>query len=143
MKYTDLAKLKGKLKDSLIEWIGDKIDAIFPNQVTTRTFMKRGVTNWVKREDVKLNKWMDTAFLFLAGENNEIDSNAMVDVLLDMFSEMKKKVYPTGFADLEIGGGEVVVSLPHNFFIDMLTGGTDTIKFTRDDFEEIKDLLND
>lgn len=141
MKYKDLAKMKGALKDCVSEWVNGKIDVIFPSQVTTRTFLKRGFANWIKREDLKLNKWMDTAFLFLASED-EIDSDSMVDVLLDMFDEMKKQTYPTSFADFEIGGGEVVIRLPHNFFIDILTGGTDTFKFGREDFEELKDLLN-
>ena len=142
MKYDDLQKLKGAIKDSVSSWVDDKIEALFPNQVYTRTFLKRGFTNWISREDVRVNKYLDTVFLFLSSDGSTIDSDAMVDLLLDMFGEMKRSTYQTGFADIEIGGGEVVVRLPHNLFIDMLTGGTDTVKFGRADFEELKDLLN-
>lgn len=48
---------------------------------------------------------------------------------------------PVGPVTAVIGAGEVALELPHNFLLDMLTGGMGTIRFTKEDFLELKNYF--
>lgn len=141
MKKKDVAKVKGDIKTAAMRWAEGKIDGIFPNQPAMRAMLKRGVENVMRSYDVQVNKWMDTAFLLL-GDGQEVNAEGMIDLLLDVYGETKTETIDVGGFLLTIGGGEVKVQMPDNALIRLLMGGNDTVKFTREDFAEIKELLN-
>lgn len=141
MKKKDVARVKGDIKTAAIRWADGKIETIFPNQPAMRAMLKRGVENVMRSYDVQMNRWMDTAFLLL-GDGQEVDAEGMIDLLLDVYGETKTETMEVGGFLLTIGGGEVKVQMPDNALIRLLMGGNDTVKFTREDFAEIKELLN-
>lgn len=142
MKKKDLAKLKGDIKMAVMRWAEGKLDVLFPNQPAMRALLKNGINNMARSYDFELNKWMDMAFVLL-GDGNEVDAEAMVDRLLDVYDETKTEILEVGGFSFIIGGGELKIQMPDNVMIKLLMGGNDTVKFTREDFAEIKDLLND
>ena len=142
MKKEDLNAFKGEIKDALQQWAGSKIDEIFPNRATVKSLLKRGVDNSLARFDARINSALDGAFLFFADENGVIDSDTMVDIVKDIFTEMDVKTYQFGFIDAVVGKGEAIVSLPSVPWIDMLVGDIGSVKFTVDDIDELKGFLS-
>ena len=91
MKKEDLNLFKGEIKDAIQQWIEGKIDTLFPQKAATKTFFKNGFDNLLSREDSKISKWLDTAFLFIADKDGTIDSDVMIDTINSIFKEMDIK----------------------------------------------------
>ena len=123
-------------------WGNSKIASLFPDKAHTRTFFKNGLSNFLARKDAIINKWLDTGFLFVAGEDGVIDSDVMIDNLVSLFEEMDVMEYQLGMVKLKVGKGQVIVDMPHNSLLDMFVGGVGSIKFTSEDLGELKGLLN-
>lgn len=141
MKRKDVARVKGDIKTAAMRWADGKIEAIFPNQPAMRAMLKKGFENVMRTYDVQVNRWMDTVFLLL-GDGQEVDAEGMIDMLLDVYGETKPEVMQAWGFTLTVGAGELKIQMPDNMMIRLLMGGNDTVKFTREDFAEIKDLLN-
>lgn len=142
MKKEDLNQFKGEIKTAVQTWAEGKIDSLFPDKAHTRTFFKNGLSNFLARKDALMNKWLDTGFLFVSGEDGTIDSDVMVDNLVSLFEEMDVREYQLGMAKVTVGKGQVIVDMPHNFLLDMFIGSLGSIKFTSEDLRELKELLN-
>ena len=143
MKKEDLNQFKGEVKDAIRSWGESKIDSIFPKKAQARTFFKNGFNNLLSREDSRVNKWLDTAFLFIANEDGTVDSDVMIDTLAGLFQEMDVKEYLHGMIKMVVGKGEAVISLQQNFMLDMLVGDLGSLKFTVADIQELKEFFND
>lgn len=141
MKYTDMAQFTGKCKAAVQQWADKKIDELFPYKPQLRVFAKRGVDNILTRYDTRINKALDTAMLFVADGNGCIDSDVMVDTVVALFNEMEVQKYTVWGMDVGVGRGAVTINFPHNMVFDMLLGNLGQVKFTADDFLELKDLL--
>lgn len=141
MKYTDMAQFTGKCKTAVQQWADKKIDELFPYKPQLRVFAKRGVDNILTRYDTRINKALDTAMLFVADGNGCIDSDVMVDTVVALFNEMEVQKYTVWGMDVGVGRGAVTINFPHNMVFDMLLGNLGQVKFTADDFLELKDLL--
>ncbi len=141
MKIEDINQFKGTIKNALQDWANAKIDEMLPKKAAPKAFLKNGLNNLLTRYDANINKWVDNIFLFVADENGVIDSDTMVDTLADIFKEMPKKEYSFGSFGMVAGGGEVVISFPHNFLMDMLVGDMGSVKFTTEDILEIKNII--
>ncbi|WP_455612874.1 hypothetical protein [Bacteroides congonensis] len=142
MKKEDLNLFKGEIKDAIQQWVEGKIDTLFPQKAATKTFFKNAFDNLLSREDSKISKWLDTAFLFIADKDGTIDSDVMIDTINSIFKEMDIKEYDFGLVHVVIGKGEAVVGFPRNILFDMLVGKTGSVKFTSEDIGELKDFLN-
>lgn len=141
MKYEDKSKFIGEVKTAVQEWAEGKVDALFPNKPQARALLKRGLNNWLTREDERVNRMLDTALLFVADERGTIDSDAVVDMVADLLTEMEVQRYQMGIVEVMAGKGEVVVSLPQNVYLDMIVGRLGTVRLTVDDLMELKGLM--
>lgn len=141
MTIEDVNKFKGTFKSALQDWGNAKIDEMLPKRATTKAFLKNGLNNLLSRQDANLNKWIDGIFLFVSDEEGTIDSDVMIDTLVDMFKEMPKKEYNLGSLDIVAGDGEVLISFPHNFLVDMLVGDMGSARFTVEDILDFKNYL--
>ena len=140
MKIDDVNAFKGAVKDAVVSWGNKKIEELFKGKPIEQ-FAKKALKNFITREDEKINRYVDNAFLFLADETGTIDSDTAIDDICSMFLEMKESNYQLGPVDLKVGNGQVAVNLPHNFLLDMLTGGMGVVKFTKEDFLELKNYF--
>lgn len=141
MKYEDLCRFKGDVKTAVQNWCTAKIDKLFPNKPNTRMLSKRALGNWMTREDVKLNKWIDGLLLFIADEKGSVDSDAAIDMLLELLKEMEPMTYDLSIVGVTMGKGEILIELPSNPVLDMFVGNLGSVRFTCEDFKEIKGLL--
>lgn len=141
MKIEDVAQFKGMVKTVMQDWGNAKIDEMLPNKAAPKAFLKNGLNNMLTRYDANINRWVDNIFLFVADENGVIDSDTMIDTLSGIFSEMPKKEYAFGSFGVVAGAGEVIISFPHNFLMDMLVGDMGSVKFTTEDILDFKSLF--
>lgn len=141
MKIEDVNQFKGAIKTALQDWGNAKIDEMLPGKAAPKAFLKNGLNNMLAMYDISINKWVDNIFLFVADENGVIDSDSMIDTLAAIFNEMPKKEYTYGSFSAVAGCGEIVISFPHNFLMDMLFCGMGSVKFTTEDILEIKSLI--
>jgi len=141
MKIKDVNKFKGIMKSALQDWGNARIDEMLPDKAAPKAFLKNGLNNLISRQDENLNKWIDNIFLFVADENGVIDSDTMIDMLVGMFREMPKKEYGFGPLGIIAGGGEIVISFPHNFLMDMLVGDMGSVRLDTEDIIGLKNLI--
>lgn len=141
MKIEDVNQFKGAIKAALQDWGNARIDELLPQKAAPKVFLKNGLNNVLSRYDAHINKWVDSIFIFVADEGGSIDSDTMIDTLVGMFKEMPKKEYSFGSFSAVAGSGEVVISFPHNFLMDMLVGDMGSVRITTEDILEIKSLI--
>lgn len=143
MKAEDLNKFKGEIKTAMQQWGEAKIDEIFPGKAMAKQFLKNGLHNTLRRYDEQMNRYLDQFFLFVADDKGTIDSDAMVDTVAGIFSEIDPvQQYHLGLVDVTVGKGELGIHLPDNMFLNMLVGNKGVVKFTADDILDFKNLLN-
>lgn len=105
------------------------------------TYLKRGVRNWIAREDCRIDKMVDNAALFIADENGNINTDVIINDFLEMFKVMDVQKANMGIFDIEYGKGEIKIIIPRNPIIDIFMGDLGQIKITCEDILEIKDLF--
>lgn len=137
-------EFKGNLKSSVQEWAESKIDVLCegkPKMRSASIYIKRGLNNWLEREDANINKLVDNGLLFIADKDGGLDTDMLIDDAVKVFKEMDIQEKDLGMFHIEYGKGEVSVNIPHNFFLDMIFGDLGKIRLTADDFLELKELL--
>ena len=140
----ELDKLKNDLLVNMEEWATYKIDTLVeckPNLKVASTYLKRGVRNWIARENCRIDKMVDNVALFIADEHGNINTDVIIDDFLEMFNVMDVQKANMGIFDIEYGKGEIKINIPHNPVIDLFMGDLGQIKITCDDILEIKDLF--
>lgn len=141
----EVNKFKGNLKSSIQSWAEDKIDSLTdekPRLKPASIYMKRGLDNWLDKEDGRINKMIDSMMLFVSDKNGGIDSDLLINDAVDMFKMMDKQQMQFGAFSLEYGKGEILISIPHNPWLDLIFGDLGQVRLTADDLLEIKNLLN-
>lgn len=140
----EMGKLKIDLLDNIQEWANYKIDALVtsrPKLKLASTYLKRGVRNWVAKETGRINNTIDNILLFVADENGNVNTDILINDLVEMFKAMDVQNVKMGAFDIEYGKGEVKINIPHNPILDMLMGDLGQVKITTEDILEIKELF--
>lgn len=140
----EINKFKGDLKTSIQSWVNGKIDDLCegkPKMKAASVYLKRGLNNYLNREDLKINRAVDNALLFITDENGAINTDVVIDDLVNMFKDMDKQEKKIGMFNLEYGQGEIKITIPHNPFLDMIFGDLGMIRITSDDLLELKELF--
>ena len=141
----EIGKLKCDLKTNLQQWMESKIDALCvdrPRLKSVSVYLKRGLNNWLDREDMRINKIVDNSMLFITDENGNIDVDVVMEDLIRMFREMDTRETMIGVFPVEYGKGEVRITIPHNPMLDLVFGDLGSVRITADDIMEIKGLFS-
>ena len=141
METSDVIKLKEGIKEALKKWTGSKIDALFPKKPQTRVILKRGLYNYLEKEDLKINSMVERIMLFVGDENGVINTDTAIDMLIDLFKEMDVQEYKIGIIPITVGKGEFVLTLPHNPLLDMLVGELGKVTIKAEDILEMKKMF--
>lgn len=140
----NVAELTGNLKVAVRNWANGKIDELAagrPKLKAASVYLKRGLSNWMDREDKRINSVTDSLALFLADKDGNIDTDMLINDAVAMFREMDVNYAEIGGFGIEYGKGAVTVSIPHSVFLDMIFGDLGHVKITAEDLLEIKELL--
>lgn len=143
MTTSDITELRDGLKESVKKWAGEKIDALFPNKPQTRVILKRGLRNYLAKEDEKIDGMISGAMVFIGDENGEVNTDSAIDLLVSLFKEMDVSEYKLGFVSATVGKGEIALNLPHHPVLDMIVGDLGKVTIKADDILEIKSLFDE
>ncbi len=140
----ETAKLTDNLKVAVKEWANGKIDELAagrPKLKAASVYLKRGLDNWMEREDKRINSMVDGIALFVADKDGNIDTDTLIDDAVAMFKEMDVNFSEIGMFGIEYGKGVITVNIPHNLLLDMIFGDLGQIRITADDLLEIKQMI--
>lgn len=140
----EIGKFKCDLKTNMQTWAEDKIDTMCMNRPRLKAasvYMKRGLANWLNREEEKIDRMVDNLLLFVTDERGCINMDMIVSDVVKMFKDMDVQKTKLGMFDVEYGKGEVKVCIPHNPLLDLVFGDLGHVKITTEDILEIKELF--
>lgn len=140
----ETARLTGDLKNTVRKWAYGKIDELSasrPRLKAASVYLKRGLNNYMEREDKRINSMIDGITLFVADKDGKIDTDMLIDDAVTMFREMDVAYAEMGAFGIEYGKGAITINIPHNVFLDMIFGDLGKITITADDLLEIKAMM--
>lgn len=140
----DTARLAADIKLALRTWTENKIDELCetrPRLKTASVYLKRGLNNWLEREERQVDDMVDILALFIADSEGKIDAGILFDDAIKIFSDMDVNFAKFANFAIEYGKGAISISIPRNVFFDMIFGELGKITITADDLLEIKNLL--
>ena len=103
-------------------------------------YLKRGINNAMIRYDAKLQSYIDTAAMFIADENGNIDSRNFITDMVQMFRSMPQRGTQIGGMRITYGEGTIEAQLPDNWLTRML-GDVGTIRITAEDIDRLASEL--
>lgn len=140
----NIAELTGNMKNAVREWANGKIDELSagrPGLKAASVYLKRGLSNWMEREDMRINSMAESISLFVADKDGNIDTDMLIDDAVAMFREMDVNYAEIGGFGIEYGKGAVTVSIPRGVFLDMIFGDLGHVRITAEDLLEIKEAM--
>lgn len=142
----ETAKLTADIKKSVKMWGEKKIDELCaerPRMKAASVYLKRGLNNWLDREEARVDEMVSTLTLFAADKEGNIDTNTLIDDAVNVFREMEVNYTKVGAFGVEYGKGAVTISIPHNILLDMIFGNLGQVKITADDLLELRKLMSE
>lgn len=142
----ETARLTADIKKSVKMWGEKKIDELCadrPKLKAASVYLKRGLNNWLDREEGQVGDMVDTLTLFAADKEGKIDTNTLIDDAVNIFREMEVNYTKVGAFGVEYGKGAVTISIPHNILLDMIFGNLGQVKITADDLLELRKLMSE
>lgn len=140
----EISKLTSDIKKSVKVWGEHKIDELCverPRLKPASVYLKRGLNNWLDREGAQVEGMVNTLTLFAADKDGNIDTDTLIDDAVNIFREMDVNYAQLGAFAIEYGKGSVIISIPHNVFLDMIFADLGKITITADDLLELKNLI--
>lgn len=137
-------ELKNKVTEGVLRWIEERVDSLVEDNPGLRPagkYLKRGLSNMIRRENDKIEKSIGNLMLFIADENGNYDLDMLLDDALSMFQAMPERPFDLGLFHGTVGNGVIRVQLPDNPLVSFLMGDTGAIKITGDDIKELKSIL--
>lgn len=141
----ETSKLAADVKLSVRTWAETKIDELCetrPRLKAASVYLKRGLNNWLDREEKQVDDMVDILALFVADSEGKIDADMLIDDAVKMFREMDVNYSEIANFAIEYGKGEISISIPRNVFFDLIFGELGKITITADDLLEVKNLLS-
>lgn len=137
----DLPLLKGAVKSAIERWGTAKIEELFRGNPLVGHYLRKGLHNALAQADHRMNTLVDRLALFVADEQGNIDTDTLLDDAVKLFREMEVSEARMGIFTLRVGRGEVVIEIPPHPLGDLFFGKLGTVRFTSEDFLELKELL--
>jgi hypothetical protein len=133
--------MKEAVKTAVKQWAEEKIDTLFGRGHVVAHYMKRGLTNYLARMDSQADKAVDMLTLFAGDEAGNVDTDKVVEDMMQLFREMEVRKTQLGMLNVRYGEGRIVVDVPHSALYDMVFGKYGTITITADDILELKEMI--
>ena len=143
-KKEDIGQFKCDLKDNMKEWAIGKVDALCqqrPRLKNASVYIKRGISNWLAREEENIDAMIDNALLFITDEDGNINTDVIINDLITCFKDMDVSKVVVGGFTIEYGAGMVNIYIPHNPLFDIVFGDLGMVSINADDLLEMKSLF--
>ena len=104
-------------------------------------YMKRAAHNMIARKKDAWGKQLDTASLFVADENGEINADTIFEDLTQMLKSIEDYHFDLGILHGHIDNGTIFIDLPDNIVTTLLFGSKKSIGIGEGDLTELKNLI--
>ena len=125
----------------LHRWLDSMVGALCDGNrmpLALAPYLKRGINNAMIRYDAKLQSYIDTATMFIADENGNINVKDVISDVLSMLDVMEEREFSFPFGTMSVGKGSVIFKPSESILTNLLLGNVDSIKMTG---REIADML--
>jgi len=139
-----MEELKARLMSSVEKWAEGRIDDLAeanPRLKVASVYIKRGVRNYLARENKRISDMIDGVSLFVCDENGEVSPAMVFDDLMTMFRDSEEIPFGHGLLHGTIGKGVIRFQLPDSPVFSILFGDSQAIKITAADFADLRELL--
>ena len=139
-----VSELTDRMKEAARTWANRKIDELAadrPQLKVASSYLKRGLYNWMEREDGRIRSMVDGLMLFVADKDGNINADVLLDDAAAMFADMEVRHADIAGFGLDYGQGAVVLNIPRNAIYDLIFGDLGQVKITTADFLEIKEMI--
>lgn len=140
----DMTKFANDLTNAVRTWGECKIDELAgtkPKLKAASVYLKRGLNNWLDRQESDIEQMANTLALFAADKEGRIDADTLIDDAVQIFREMDANFTQVGALAIEYGKGAVTITIPHNPLLDLIFGDLGQVRITADDIIELKELM--
>ena len=134
---------KADMLGGLHRWLDSMVNELCDGNrmpMALAPYLKRGINNAMIRYDAKLQSYIDTATMFIADENGNIDSRNFITDAVQMFRAMPQRGTQIGGMRITYGEGTIEAQLPDNWLTRML-GDVGTIRITAEDIDRLASEL--
>ena len=139
----ELCKFKGDVKTAIYRWCTSMIDQLFAGNAGLEPvayYAKNGISNAIDRYDEQLNRYIDYAVMFVADKQGKIDTDKLIDNLVEIYRGTDKRTEDLFGMKVEYGSGEIVIYPPDNPFVNMLLPWQ-SVKITAEDILKIRSFF--
>lgn len=139
----NIEAFKSDMLGGLHRWLDSMVGELCDGNrmpIALAPYLKRGVNNAMHRYDTKLQSYIDTATMFIADENGNIDSRNFITDVVQMFRSMPQRGTQIGGMRITYGEGTIEAQLPDNWLTRML-GDVGTIRITAEDIDRLASEL--
>ena len=134
---------KTDMLGGLHRWLDSMVNELCDGNrmpIALAPYLKRGINNAMIRYDAKLQSYIDTATMFIADENGNIDSRNFITDVVQMFRSMPQRGTQIGGLRITYGEGTIEAQLPDNW-LTRLFGDVGTIRITAEDIDRLASEL--
>lgn len=134
---------KADMLGGLHRWFDSMVNELCDGNrmpIALAPYLKRGINNAMHRYDAKLQSYIDTATMFIADEDGNIDSRNFITDAVNMFRSMPQRGTQVGGMRITYGEGCIEAQLPDNWLTRLL-GDVGTIRITAEDIDRLASEL--
>ena len=139
----NIEAFKSDILGGLHRWLDSMVSELCDGNrmpMALAPYLKRGINNAMIRYDTKLQSYIDTATMFIADENGNIDSRNFITDMVQMFRSMPQRGTQVGGMRITYGEGCIEAQLPDNWLTRLL-GDVGTIRITAEDIDRLASEL--
>lgn len=139
----NIEAFKADMLGGLHRWLDSMVNELCDGNrmpMALAPYIKRGINNAMIRYDAKLQSYIDTATMFIADENGNIDSRNFITDMVQMFRSMPQRGTQIGGLRITYGEGTIEAQLPDNW-LTRLFGDVGKIKITAEDIDRLASEL--
>lgn len=140
----NIEEIKDRICGAFTEWAGRKITELAsgnPHMGVIAPYLRRGAENWVSRERGRICGMLDSASLFVADKEGDINLRTVTDDMISVFREMEEAEFGGGMVRGTAGKGVIKVGFPDNPIVSLLFGDGCMLRITADDLTELRDMM--
>lgn len=140
MIYTadNLGEFKARMKSAFGNWISSLITSADELPSAMKTILNRASNNIIHRYDNEIEKVFDTITVLFGNESGAIDTDVIVNDLLNLINIPARSTTIAGF-NVTFGENEISVEIPKNILTQLI--GIGKVKINQGDINQLIELM--
>ena len=132
------------VSDAIEAWALDIVDGMMtgnPQLLMAGVYIKNGIRNYRKHKESEIKEMIDTAMLFIADENVEVNADKVLSDVMCVIKDMDRVPFDWGLISGTLGKGELKLNIPDNWLMRIIFGDNGNVIINEDDLKKLTKLL--